>query len=263
MKNESIMDLFSLNEKIACITGGYGYIGKKLANALSDAGAIVYVLGRSINSFNEVFSNKPDVYFVSCDLSKSDDIKQAFVKLKEYHNSIDILINNAFYVSTSGGFDNESDADIELTLDGTVGQIYRVIREALPLLKTSASGRIVNISSMYGSVSPVPEVYSRSEMEPNPLMYGAGKAAVEQLTRYFATFLSPYNITVNALAPGAFPDISKVNNKKFITELEKRIPLNRIGEPSDLIAGLLFICGEGARYTTGQVIHIDGGWTIV
>ena len=261
--NEYLNRLYGLTGKVAVVTGGYGYLGSEFSKTLNKAGADVYVLGLDLEKHEKVFGKKSNIKFIYCNLKNSSDINNALNKINIKYGKLDLLINNAFYISSSGNPLQESDEDINKSLDGTVCQSYRVIKIAVPLLRNSTAPRIVNISSMYGSVSPVPEIYYSSHEKINPIFYGVGKAAIEQMTRYLATLLVNEGIVINAIAPGPFPDPQKNKNKKFIESLIKRVPSGRIGVPSDLSSALLFLCGEGAGFITGQVLHINGGWNIV
>jgi NAD(P)-dependent dehydrogenase (short-subunit alcohol dehydrogenase family) len=97
----------------------------------------------------------------------------------------------------------------------------------------------------------------------NPPHYGAAKAAIIQLTKYYASHLGPYNIQVNALAPGPFPNekIQK-ENPEFVRRLKEKNPLNKIGKPEDLAGVIILLSSSASDFITGQTIQVDGGWTI-
>mgnify|MGYP001373885115 CR=1 FL=1 len=96
----------------------------------------------------------------------------------------------------------------------------------------------------------------------NPPYYGSMKAALIQYTRYAAVNLAKYNIRVNSLSPGAFPNLFTQKKKKFISKLKSNIPLNRIGKPSDLNTSIIYLCSKNSSYVTGANLVVDGGWTI-
>jgi len=122
-------------------------------------------------------------------------------------------------------------------------------------------GNIINISSMYGVVSPNPDLYYGKKAS-NPANYGAGKAAIIQLTKYIACNYAQYNIRCNCIVPGAFPSPTVQQDNVFIDNLCKKNPLNRIGVPEDLKGISVFLSSNASSYITGQSIHVDGGWTI-
>lgn len=256
-----INELLSLKNKTALVTGGYGHLGNAISEGLAEAGASVFVLGRDRKKFDKAFSAKglSNVYFQYCDISDSETIKDAFNKVNEQVGKIDILINNAFY---SKGQQPEQLTDDEWAygIDGNLNSVYKCIREVIPFLKVNG-GRIINVSSMYGIVSPDFNIYADSPEFLNPPHYGAAKAGVIQLTRYFACYLGKYNITVNTVTPGPFPSQKVQEDKAFIEQLQKKNPLRRIGKPSDLKGAFVYLASDASSFMTGQNMIIDGGWT--
>ena len=258
--SKTITELFSLEGKVALVTGGYGHLGTAITKSLFEAGAIVYVLGRSQDKFSDAFAeNLQTIKFQYCDIADTQSIKKAFETISHEAGAIDVLVNNAFY---SKGQNPEALTDEEWAygMDGNLNSVYRCIREVVPYLK-ERGGRIVNVASMYGMVSPDFSVYEGSSAFLNPPHYGAAKAGVLQLTRYFACYLGKYNITVNAVTPGPFPSKNVQQDEKFIAQLERKNPLNRIGNPDDLKGAFVYLASDASAFMTGQNMVIDGGWT--
>ena len=137
---------------------------------------------------------------------------------------------------------------------------------AHPLLIQGISAKhggasIINIASMYASVSPDPKIYGDSG-ENNPPYYGAAKAGLIQLTRYLACHFAPERIRVNAISPGPFPvEDGTESSRKFINKLKRKVPLGRVGHPSELCGAVLFLSSDASSYVTGANIPVDGGWT--
>jgi len=256
------MALFDLHKKIALVTGGYSHLGVAMCQGLSDFGATVYALGRSKDKFNRRFDDKDkSIRFKQCDISNTIDIKQSFSEVFEEHQTIDVLINNAVYLRGQNPL-AISDEDWEYSIDGILNSIYRCIREITPFFKENGGGKLINISSMYGMVSPDFSVYEKSPDFLNPPHYGAAKAGVIQLTKYFAQYLGSDNIQVNCISPGPFPNNSVQQNKEFIHALEKKTALKRIGKPDDLVGAVVFLSSAAADFVTGHNLVVDGGWTI-
>ena len=115
---------------------------------------------------------------------------------------------------------------------------------------------------MYGMVSPDFSIYEEFPNFLNPPHYGAAKAAVIQLTKYFAHYLGTEDIQVNAVSPGAFPSEKVQENNLFIKSLEKKTALKRIGQPSDLVGAFVFLSSNASDYITGHNLVVDGGWTV-
>lgn len=252
-------DLFDLKNKVGVVTGGYGHLGAAISKALYYQGATVYVLGRDQEAFNNKFQDT-GIRFLLGDISSTESIKRAFSKIIETKGKIDVLVNNAVYIN---GQDPEAISDQQFigSLDGVIASVYRCIREVIPYMKEKESGRIINISSMYGVVSPDFTLYSENPQFLNPPHYGAAKAGVIQLSRYYASFLGRYNILVNSISPGPFPSEIVQQEKSFVEKLAERTMLGRIGSPEEVAGGVVFLASNAASFITGHNLVIDGGWT--
>lgn len=255
------MNLLSLAKKNVLITGGYGYLGKAISEGLAEAGANVVVLAKSEEKFNIAFFDSPflkKIRFQYFDISDTNSIKEGFKTLQNKLGKIDVLVNNAFYTKGQSP-ENMSDEDWSFGIDGNLNATYRCIREIIPYLKENG-GKIINVSSMYGIVSPDFTIYENNGFL-NPPHYGAAKAGILQLTRYFACYLGKYNIQVNAITPGAFPSEEVQKHTDFISDLKNKSPLKKIGKPEDLKGSFILLSSEASNFITGQNIIIDGGWT--
>lgn len=257
-------NLFSLKDNVILLTGGYGHLGRSVAVGLAEHDATVVVLGRNKDKFNAAFASYdlPNIFFQSFDIASTESIQQGLKAVAKQFGKIDALINNAFYVRSNQP-ENLSDEDWNYSIDGSLNSVYRCIREVLPYFKENGSGRIINVASMYGVVAPDFDVYKDFPNFLNPPHYGAAKAGVVQLTKYFASYLAPYNILVNAVAPGAFPSKGVQENKAFVAALAQKNPLKRIGQPDELKGIFVFLCSNASTYITGQNISVDGGWTSI
>ena len=254
--------MFSLNEKIIIITGGYGYLGRSMVEALLKFGAKVIVFGKNKSKFCDAFSAYDRVEFIRCDLSNSKNIIEACEEVIDKYSKIDVLINNAYFVSGEEPL-NISDNDWSLSLDICLSSIYRICKKVVPYMAKKQEGKIINIGSMYGSVAPKFNLYKEPCLDfMNPPSYGVSKAGVIQLTKYLASYLGKEGITVNCISPGAFPSNEVQLNKVFVKRLEEETVLGRIGNPSDLNGLIVLLSSNASNYITGQNITVDGGWTI-
>lgn len=254
---------FDLGGKIILITGGYGYLGKAITESLSFHGATVFVLGRSKEKFDAAFATvkgKENILFCDCDVASLASIENAFKKIAGEKGKIDVLINNAFF-SKGQSPEAMSDEEFAFGIDGTLGNVFRCIKAVIPYFKKNSSGKIINVSSMYGMVSPDFEVYNDFPAYLNPPHYGAAKAGVIQLTKYYANYLGKNGITVNAVTPGPFPSAEVQKATGFIKELKNKTALNKIGNPEDLAGAFVFLSSSASDFVTGQNIVVDGGWT--
>ena len=255
------MKLFDLTDKTILITGGYGYLGAAISAGLAECQATVCVLGRSREKFERAFQKKNmSIQFIECDISETASIQEAMSVALSQYGSLDVLINNAIYTQGSDPL-GISDEDWQYSVDGVLGSVYRCIREVSPYFMRQKSGSIINIASMYGLVSPDFAVYEAAPEYLNPPHYGAAKAAVLQLTRYFSSYLGPSGVRVNSITPGPFPGLEGQENRAFIDALSQRTSLKRIGRPEELVGAAVYLSSRASSYVTGQNLVVDGGWT--
>jgi gluconate 5-dehydrogenase len=259
----SCSGLFDLSGRLILITGGYGHLGRAMVAGLLAQGATVVVLGRSEQSFTETFAEvlPATLHFQECDVASTPSVREALRACRTQHGLPHVLINNAVY-SEGQQPDALTDEQFARGLDGSAGSAYRCLREVLPYLRENGGGKIINVASMYGLVAPDFRAYDEHPQFLNPPHYGAAKAAVIQLTRYFASYLGPENIQVNCVSPGAFPSERVQQESGFVQELEQRIPLGRIGRPQDLAGAFVFLSAPASDFVTGHNLVVDGGWTI-
>jgi gluconate 5-dehydrogenase len=145
-------------------------------------------------------------------------------------------------------------------MDGVLGSAYRCIRTIVPFMNIGGGGSIVNVASMYGVTVPDFGVYDDYPEYINPPHYGAGKAGLIHMTRYFARLLGASGIRVNAVSPGAFPNGQIQADEQFIDNLAAKTALGRIGHPQDLVGAFVFLCSAASSYVTGHNLVVDGGW---
>jgi len=256
--------LLNIEGRVIILTGGYGHLGTGMAKGLLAHGANVIVAGRNITKFEEKFSSfEKKVTFEYCDISSSQSLKELFAKVYSRFSRIDVVVNNAHFIK-GRVIEEITDDDWATTMEGVLGSVYKSIREVTPYLKAQKAGKIINISSMYGVVSPNFSLYEGENCQKytNPPHYGAAKAALIQLTKYYAVLLGSYNIQVNCISPGPFPKPEIQQNQEFIKRLQQFNPLGKIGKPEDLVGPLILLASQGSDFITGQNIIVDGGWTI-
>lgn len=254
-------NIFDLTEKIILFSGGYGYLAAPCVTYFSECGAKVYVLARNEVKFKEQFGSCKNIFFLPCDISSTSEIKSSIDSVFMKEGRIDVIVNNAFY-SQGQSPEQMSDDDFSFGVDGVLNSVFRCIREIMPIFKQQRFGKIINVASMYGVVAPDFKLYGESPSFLNPPHYGAAKAGVIQLTKYYASYLGKYNIQVNCVTPGPFPSASvKEKDPDFEKRLANNTMLGRVGLPQDLIGAFMLLVSNASDYITGQNIIIDGGWT--
>jgi len=278
MKNNFIQSIFSLKKKVAIVSGAGGFFGKAFSECLLMAGAKVVLLGKGgkIRYFSESLKRKfgaQRVDHYQVDFYDDQNYLKCLKNIVNKNSTVDILVNNAFEFSKETGFNDPSGELERISKNQWIRSFESgVYWHALAIqvigekMKAQKSGSIINVSSVYGLISPDPELYKGVKVF-NPPSYSVAKAAILALTRYTASFWGEYNIRCNAIVPGAFPneDPKAFNTPKdqvFIKRLADRTVLKRTGKLNDLKGALIFLASDASNYITGQAIVIDGGWTI-
>ncbi|MFH0796165.1 MAG: SDR family oxidoreductase [Candidatus Omnitrophota bacterium] len=262
--------MFDLTGKVALVAGGAGYLGAPICQKLSEQGAAVIVadidLERTKAKVESISAAVPEarVKGLFLDISDEKSIKTLTAQIIKEFGGLHILVNttcSAVGKSVEEINTEEFDSTLHTNLTGS----FNLARESADVM--TQGGSIIFFSSMYGRVSPDPRIYSLP-MKPNPIEYGVAKAGLEQMVRYLAVYWAPRNIRVNAVCPGPFsnPDLKEYAEnpefKDFLKRLAEKVPLGRIGRKEETAGPVIFLASDEASYVTGQILVVDGGWTI-
>jgi gluconate 5-dehydrogenase len=260
-----LKDMFALDGKVALVTGGYGHLGRAISETLAEFGATVIIAGRNENKCSALakeltkkYDNTSDAIFI--DVGDTAAVQKTIHDIYEKYRHIDILVNNAFY-KTGRELHTIEEKEWQYTIDGTINSVYRCTKAVLPIMMEQRSGKIINLGSMYGVVSPDFSIYEGNDIF-NPASYGAGKAAVIQLTKYICSMYGKYGITCNSISPGPFHNSEGREDEMFVGRLSKKNPMGRIGKPDDLKGAVLLLSSQAGDYICGHNLVVDGGWTI-
>ncbi len=260
---------FRLDGRVVVVTGAAGHFGRAIVTACAAAGATVVLVGRDAARLealrDAVRADGGSAEVEPCDLSDLAARAALVERVSARHARIGALVNNA-YSGPVATWANADIAEFARAYEVAVTAAFDLTRGFEPGLRAAAAAHaggaaVVNVGSMYGTVSPDPRIYGTSGMN-NPPFYGPAKAALVALTRYAAVALAPLGIRVNAISPGPFPPASiATTNPSFHDELVRRVPLGRIGAPDDVAGPVVFLCSDAAAYVTGANLAVDGGWT--
>ena len=240
--------------KTAIITGGAKGIGKAIVEKLASEGYnIILNYFHSEEQAKEVKQklNKKgcNIEIFRADVSKLEEAKKLVKFAKDTYGTIDILVNNAG-IDQWKLFCDITDEDWNYVISNNLTSAFYMTQEALKEMIPNKNGCIINISSIWGMTGASCEV-----------AYSVSKSGMDGLTKSLAKELAPSNIRVNSIAPGAIDtDMNKGLSKEEIDEIEKQIPLGKIGKPEDIAKCVSWLIED--NYTTGQIISPNGGWVI-
>jgi len=241
--------------KVAVVTGASRGIGRACAIALAEAGASVVLASRSLAALNEIAEEirakaLPDVQALplELDVSSEPSIKAAFQKANEHFGRIDILVNNAG-ITRDGLLLRMKRQDWDAVINTNLNAAFLCIQQVLAGMVRRRYGRIINMVSVVAQMG-----------NPGQANYAASKAGIIGLTRAIAQEVASRNITVNAVAPGFIETaMTEAISLEAREKLASRIPMGRLGQPSDVAGLVRFLASDDASYITGQVINVNGG----
>jgi NAD(P)-dependent dehydrogenase (short-subunit alcohol dehydrogenase family) len=241
---------------VALVTGGTRGIGLAIAQALGEAGAKVVISGRERASAAEERLAAAGVAFdfLAAELSDAGAADRLVSETLERHGSVDIMVNNAG-IAIHGDTGDFSDETWRRIMSLNVDAVFRGCRAVLAPMRKQGGGVILNVGSMSGIVSNIPQ---------NQVAYNSSKAAVHMMTKSLASEVAAENIRVNAVAPGYIEtDMSRggIANPDWWPTWRDMTPMGRVGQPDEVAAAALFLCSPASSYVTGEVLVIDGGYT--
>ena len=242
-----LSDLFSLDGKVAIVTGASKGLGLAIADGLTSAGALVFGVSRTEPDNIKQYKFN----YESCDVTNFDAFRAVAESIFSTHGRVDILVNAAGISSASGSDANDKFSEI---LYANLISLHHCCVSVIPFMKVNSSGSIINVSSINANMG-FPE---------NP-GYVASKGGVSALTRSLAVDYGAANIRVNNLVPGYFRtamtegSYSKLESR---SDREKRTILGRYGEANEIVGASIFLASNCSSYMTGSSLVIDGGWSI-
>ncbi|MGI8420924.1 MAG: SDR family oxidoreductase [Gaiellaceae bacterium] len=241
---------------LAVVTGARGRLGPIWTRALEDAGATV--VGVDLEAGEGV---------EQADVTDREALERVRDRVIERHGAPAVLVNAAGIdqppedSATTFRIEDVPTAGFRRTVDVNLTGTFVATQVFGAPMRDAGRGSIVNIGSLYASIAPDPSFYDHLEVDPpflKPAAYGASKAGVLHLTRYFARLWGPRGVRVNALSPGG---VAGGQDEEFLRKYCARVPLRRMAEADDLVGPLVFLATDASRYLTGHELRLDGGFT--
>jgi NAD(P)-dependent dehydrogenase (short-subunit alcohol dehydrogenase family) len=249
---------FGLDNRIALVTGAARGLGSAIALELARAGADVALGLRDVADAGELAARIEGlgrrVLRLQMDITRLDQIESAVNEVAARWGRLDILVNNAG-IGPPAAVEKVTESDFDLTVAVNLKGTFFASQAAGRIMIRQKFGRIINLSSQAGFVAL-----------PSESVYCMTKAAIAHLTKCLAVEWAPHGITVNAVAPTFIrtPGTEKwLNDPVFTAELLRKIPMGRIGEPTDVSSAIVFLASQATSLITGTTLMIDGGWTAV
>ncbi len=247
-----------VKDKVVIVTGASSDIGKGVVKRFVEEGAKVVLVARNLEGLEKVrkeIGNEKATASITCDLTNESQVQQAINQIVDTYGKIDILVNNAGAINDPVHFHEMKDSEIKKLIDVNLFGIFHITKAVLAKMYEVRNGSIVNIGSI-SSERAIPRVHLAA--------YSSTKAAISMFTKAIAVEYARRNIRCNCVNPGIInsgmikPYLDDPQARKV---LEERLPLARIGEPSDVANAVLFLASDEANWITGTILNVDGGKT--
>ncbi len=260
--------LQDLEGRWTLITGAAGGLGRVMADTLAELGASLILVDRpdcDLGILEQELRTRwgVKVLSISCDLESETSRIELIQRVFKGDQGLNCLINNAAFVGSSDltgwavPFEQQTLETWRRALEVNLTAAFHLCQGLAPLLRSSPGGNIINIASIYGHHGPDWSLYEGTTMG-NPAAYGASKGGLIQSTRWLATTLAP-RVRVNGISPGG---IYRNQPEVFVQRYNHRTPLGRMATEDDFRGVVGFLASDLSSYVTGQILQVDGGWSV-
>ena len=248
--------LFDIKEKVVWVSGANGQLGHSIVETMTERGAYVCAIDLKSKDWQN-----DSVLSLNADIRNENEVIQVFRDAWKWQKRVDILINNAG-VSDFEPFSERTEERFDWVMDVNLKGTFNCIRNYVAncIENGSKQGNIINIASFYGLVSPDPRIYTDC-VRKNSEVYGATKAGVIQMTKYFAVHLAEHNIRVNAISPGGILNEENPQGEDFQKNYGFRCPMKRMAKAKELMGAVVYLASPASTYTNGHNLVVDGGFS--
>ena len=257
-----ILERFSLEGKVALVTGGAGLYGRQIVAALAEAGARTYIAARHLEALEKVAAEHQvlgyDVRALSLDIAEEASILALRDAILHESARIDVLVNNAVLRPMKKGYRDDVTAFAESMRVNATG-LFSITRVFGDIMAEQGSGSIINIGSIHGMIGPDPTIYRGTEMSGWYPDYFFHKGGMINYTRFIASCYGSRGVRCNCVSPGGFR--TDVHPEAFVRQYSDRTFLGRLANSTDLMGIIVLLASDASVYITGANIPVDGGYT--
>ena len=257
-----VLDMFSLQGKVALITGGAGLYGRQLVRALAEAGAETYVASRNLEALEacaaDLRQEGLNVTALQYDQGEEASVLALRDALLEKAGHLDVLVNNSVARPMREGYQSDLETFAESMRINATG-LFAITRAFGDVMAERGSGSIVNVGSIQGMIAPDPTIYRGTDMHGWAPDYFFHKGGMINLTRFIASYYGEKNIRCNCVAPGGFQ--TDQHPEVFVRNYSDRTFLGRLANATDLMGAIVFLASDASQYITGTNLPVDGGYT--
>ena len=244
--------MFSLDGKVALVTGASRGIGRAIATQLKELGAVVVGTATSEHGAEKIGEYLGEGNGLVLNVTNEESITSLFETIKAKHGAIDILVNNAG-ITRDNLFMRMKDEEWQDIIDTNLSSIFKLSKAVIRPMMKNRNGRIINIGSVVGSMGNAGQVN-----------YATAKAGLLGFTKSLAREVASRGITVNTVAPGFIDtDMTQTLTDEQKEGIFAQVPANRLGKPEEIANTVAFLASDSAAYITGETIHVNGGMYMI
>ena len=249
-------DLFSLRDRVAVVTGGAGQLGREIVRALEDAGARVAVFDLEVERHRVDVTDRGALEAASAEVERELGTPHVLVNAAALDSPPDAPAEEA------GPVESYPESSFDRVMDVNVKGTFLACQVVGARMAAAGRGSIVNVSSVYGMLSPVQDLYEFRRRGGDefykPVAYSVSKSALYNLTRYLATYWAKSGVRVNTLT---LAGVWNGQPQEFLDEYTKRMPIGRMAEAREVVGPVVFLASDASSYVTGANLVADGGWS--
>jgi len=268
-----VNNLFDVTNEIVVITGGSGQLGIEYSKTFLEANSFVVSIDLKTNKYVEELKvkYKNKFLFVKCNITSKKSVIETSTQIQKTFGDVSVLINNAALDSPpdapreeTGPFESYPESSWDNVIDVNLKGVFNCCQVFGDIMAKNNKGSIINVSSIYGVVSPDQSIYEYRRKNGNsfykPIAYSVSKSGLINMTKYLAVYWAKFKVRVNCIV------LAGVDNNQDLEFKEaycKRIPIGRMANENEYNGAMIFLASQASSYMTGSTITLDGGWTSI